>query len=98
MGDLNARIIPDDLEELAIHIGKAVFLSDSPQDDTHATNYFKLLDFMIHNDFLIAYSFHTRPSSKIVLCREIVSSCEATPTQPTNKDFACLDHVLAPLT
>ena len=98
MGDLNARIIPDDLEELSTHIGKAVFLSDTPQEDTHTTNYFKLLDFMIHNDYLIASSFHTRPSSKIISYREIASSSEATPTQPTNKDFACLDHVLAPLT
>ena len=47
MGDLNARIIPTDLEEFSTHIGKAVFPSDPPADDTYTTNYFKLLDFMV---------------------------------------------------
>ena len=94
---LLSGIVPDDLDVFATHIGKAVFLSGSPQDDTHTTNYFKLLDFMIHNDFLLASTFHTRPASKTVSYREIASSCEASPTQPTNKDFACLVHILAPL-
>ena len=95
MGDFNARIVPTDLEEFSSHIGKAVFLSEPPADDISTTNYFKLLDFLVHSDFLIASSFHTRPDSKIVSYREISSSPEATPTQPDNSDFSCLDHVLA---
>ena len=95
MGDFNARIVPTDLEEFSSHIGKAVFLSEPPADDIYTTNYFKLLDFLVHSDFLIASSFHTRPDSKIVSYREISSSPEATPTQPDNSDFSCLDHVLA---
>ena len=98
MGDLNARIIPTDLEEFSTHIGKAVFPSDPPADDTYTTNYFKMLDFMVHNDFLVASSFHKRPDSRILTYREIASSPEASLTQPSNSDFACLDHVLLPMT
>ena len=70
--------------------GKAVFLSDLLADDTYTTNYFELLDFMVHNHFLIASSFYTRPDSELVSYREISSSPETTPTQPNNAaDFAC---------
>ena len=61
MGDFSARIVPTDLEEFQSHIGKAVFPSEPPNDDLFTTNYFKLLDFMIHNDYLIASSFHKDP-------------------------------------
>ena len=98
MGDFNARIVPTDLEEFQSHIGKAVFPSEPPNDDLFTTNYFKLLDFMTHNDFLIASSFHKRPPSRIITYREISSSPEASQTSPTNSDFACLDHVVAPMT
>ena len=59
MGDLNARIIPTDLEEISTHIGKAVLLSGPPADDTYTTNYSKLLDFMVHSDYPYQTGFQT---------------------------------------
>ena len=53
---------------------------------------------MVHNDVLVASSFHKRPDSRILTYREIASSPEASLTQPSNSDFACLDHVLLPMT
>ena len=43
-------------------------------------------------------SFHKHPASRIITYREIASSPEASLTQPSNSDFACLDHVLMPMT
>ena len=96
-GDFNARIIGAGIQELSAHIGPAHFPSAGDLDTLPQTNYGMMLDFLVINDYCVASTFFTRPSSHIITYREISSTADANPKQPDNTNFATLDHVLSPL-